>query len=138
MSDEISNAGDLLSVHGLKRTVARIAVLRHLLSSSVPQTAAQIEDGVAEHGFNQSTIYRTLDSLTEVGLVSQREFGDRIWRFEMRNENEPSHPHTLCLDCGRVQCLGAAFAQDLADMLPQGFRLAEIVFRGSCEDCAAQ
>ena len=75
VADEISIARELLRSHGLKRTLARVAVLRHLLSQTAPQTASQIEDAVAEHGFNQSTIYRTLDSLTKAGLVVQREFG---------------------------------------------------------------
>lgn len=138
MNDEITHARDLLSAHGLKRTVARVAVLRHLLNADAPQTAAEIEDGVAEHGFNQSTIYRTLESLVGTRLISQREFGDRVWRFEMRHLQNPSHPHTLCLDCGRVQCLGGISPQNLTELLPQGFVLAEMVFRGRCAECLAK
>lgn len=137
MNDEIAHARDLLSARGLKKTVARIAVLRYLLSAPVPQTAAQIEDGVAEHGFNQSTIYRTLESLTETELISQREFGDRLWRFEMRNPENLSHPHALCIDCGRVECLDASAVTKWAKLLPNGFVLAEVVFRGRCQECAS-
>ena len=138
MSDDISNARKLLSDLGLRRTVARIAVLRHLLSATVPQTAAQIEDAVAEHGFNQSTIYRTLESLAETGLISQREFGDRVWRFEMRNPENLSHPHTLCMECGRVECLDTGDGRTWNEILPPGFKLAEVVFRGRCQNCATR
>jgi len=136
VNDEITQARKLLSDHGLKRTLARIAVLRHLLSATVPQTAAQIEDAVAEHGFNQSTIYRTLESLTEAGLISQREFGDRVWRFEMRNPENLSHPHSLCVECGRVECLDAGAVKKWTKLLPAGFVLTEVVFRGHCGECA--
>ncbi|MCA9070795.1 MAG: transcriptional repressor, partial [Planctomycetaceae bacterium] len=57
------------------------------------------------------------------------------WRFERRSPQNPSHPHTLCMDCGRVECLEGLAPQSLAEILPQGFSLAEVVFRGRCADC---
>ncbi len=135
VTSEIGEITELLRSHRLRRTVARVAILRHLVAMPGPQTAAEIENAVAEHGFDQSTVYRTLESFTESGLVIQRELGDRLLRFELVGDaNEPIQPYFLCVSCGRVLRFSIG---SVVDTVPVEFEVEQITIRGRCPDCSS-
>lgn len=95
---------------GLRCTAARVAVLEHLIAASGPLSHAEVSHGVEHKGFDRATIYRNLTELTEAGLVSRVELGDRVWRFELKRVGHghatgEDHPHFLCTSCGQVSCL---------------------------------
>jgi len=48
-----------------------------------------------------STVHRTLKLLSECGLASERNFGDRYTRFESVKENQ-HHDHLICTECGKI------------------------------------
>ncbi|WP_166825851.1 Fur family transcriptional regulator [Thalassoroseus pseudoceratinae] len=134
MTNNIGELTELLRQHNLRRTVARVAILRHLVAMPGPQTAAEIENAVAEHGFDQSTVYRTLESFNEAGLVIQRELGDRLLRFELVDaRNTAVQPYYLCVGCGRVLRLSQCATDGI---VPAGFQIEQITIRGRCPDCA--
>jgi Fur family ferric uptake transcriptional regulator len=90
---------------GLRCTAARLTVLQHLMDTSGPRTHAEVSEALADRGFDRATIYRNLTELTEARLVSRVELGDHVWRFELRRDVGPDHPHFLCTSCGEVSCL---------------------------------
>lgn len=50
-----------------------------------------------------ATVYRTLDILSELGVVHKNDFGDGRARYEISHQDEQHHHHHLiCLTCGRV------------------------------------
>jgi Fur family ferric uptake transcriptional regulator len=49
----------------------------------------------------KATIYRTLDLLSESGMIVQRDFGEGFRRYE-RVPGHPHHEHLICLRCGKV------------------------------------
>ena len=135
MINDIGELTELLRSHNLRRTVARVAILRHLVSMAGPQGAAEIEDAVAEHGFDQSTVYRTLESFTESGLVVQRELGDRLLRFELRKDSDVAmQPYFLCIDCGQVMRMPTSLSETI---VPSDCQIEQITIRGRCPDCVA-
>lgn len=54
-------------------------------------------------GIGLTTIYRTLDILTNMGIVSRYDFGDGRSRYELISDKKSEHHHHLvCLNCGKI------------------------------------
>lgn len=51
-----------------------------------------------------TTVYRTLDMLTQMGIVQKFDFGDGKARFELANnpDGKGHHHHLVCLECKRI------------------------------------
>ncbi len=50
---------------------------------------------------SRATVYNTLELLAQCELISKRNFGDNMTRFES-NFKKQSHDHLICVDCGRI------------------------------------
>jgi Fur family ferric uptake transcriptional regulator len=50
---------------------------------------------------SRATVYKTLELLVQCDLLSKRNFGDNMTRFES-NFKRQSHDHLICMDCGRI------------------------------------
>lgn len=55
--------------HGLKVTKSRIAIYKALEKKEYPCTAEELSKDIVDEDINLSTIYRTLNSFTDKGLV---------------------------------------------------------------------
>lgn len=80
---------------GYKSTPQRIAVLR-ALAAEQHQSMAEIRRRCPEIGM--VTVYRTLDLLTELGIVRRLELGDGP-RYELAGDH---HHHLICESCGSI------------------------------------
>jgi len=126
----------------LRSTAARIAVLQHLANGNVPLSHAEVTAALQPIGFDPSTIFRSLAELAEVGLLHRVDLGDGSRRFEYSapgSESEGTHPHFLCLDCGKITCLPeitfslrAAKKQSI-----QPGQVTEVLLKGHCTACQA-
>jgi Fur family ferric uptake transcriptional regulator len=138
--DDVNEARKMLKDAGLRSTPARISVINALKRSSRPQTHAQLADQLVPLGFDKATVFRNLTDLAEAELVLRTELGDHVWRFEMRDpkHDRSSHPHFVCIDCGRVSCI-----DDMALPTPTVrrhlniARISEVLVKGHCGDCDA-
>jgi len=50
---------------------------------------------------SRATVYKTLELLVQCELLSKRNFGENITRYES-NYKRQSHDHLICMDCGRI------------------------------------
>jgi Fur family ferric uptake transcriptional regulator len=50
---------------------------------------------------SRATVYNTLELLAQCELISKRNFGDNMTRFES-NFKRQTHDHLICVDCGRI------------------------------------
>lgn len=50
---------------------------------------------------SRATVYKTLELLVQCGLLSKRNFGENLTRYES-NFKKQSHDHLICMDCGRI------------------------------------
>ncbi len=50
---------------------------------------------------SRATVYKTLELLVQCELLSKRNFGENITRYES-NYKRQSHDHLICVDCGRI------------------------------------
>lgn len=131
---------DMIRVTGLRSTISRITVLRRLISANAPLTHAELVTELTPLGFDQATVFRNLTDLTEAGLLTRLDLGDRVWRFEYRQtdkHNDGEHPHFVCNDCGQISCLPDVHIQFDNPKAAGAFggEICEIFFKGRCEQC---
>jgi len=115
MSDESTRAtvektaSELLAAAGLRRTRARESLLALLYESDRPLSHQEIAEKPGGAEFDRVTLYRTMATLEQAGLIHRVQGVDGFWRFSGHSLEAPGcpgdHPHFLCLDCGRMTCL---------------------------------
>lgn len=88
-------------------------------------------------GVNVSTIYRTLELLEQVGLVTHTHLGHGAPRYHLAAEAE--HVHLVCRQCGRVIELDPAVVRGLVTELDEahGFEtdVGHLNVLGRCGEC---
>jgi Fur family ferric uptake transcriptional regulator len=128
----------------LRATAARVAALRLLAEEATPMSHAEVVESLDEFGFDQSTLFRCLNELSDAGLVTRLDLGDQTRRFEFRESGgkaEFTHPHFMCIDCGQVSCMNDFTIQITPSRGPRRERLGtitEIMIRGHCGDCRSK
>jgi Fur family ferric uptake transcriptional regulator len=126
---------------GLRATPGRLATYQVLRAASSPLTHSDVVAKLELLGLDRATVYRNLMDLTEAGLVSRSDHGDRTWRFELGNEGHhpADHVHFVCIDCGDVACLdGVDVKLSTSHSAPRSVteRNVEVQLRGRCDNCA--
>lgn len=91
---------------GYRITVPRRAILDILSKTNDHLSAEDIYIKVHRvyPGIGLTTVYRTLDILVDMELVSKFDFGDKRARFELSEgpKGERHHHHLVCTNCNRV------------------------------------
>lgn len=130
----------ILRAAKLRATAARVAVIQCLAREKFPLTHAEVTDRLCEFGFDQSTIYRCLTELADAGLLARLDLGDSVRRFELLHDEHSGvseHPHFLCVDCGKIQCLDD-FTFRLAPKRGAAKlgNVTEVLVKGHCAACS--
>ncbi len=133
-----------LSAAGHKRGGARRALLELLGGQTCALTAPEIESalGASGRGVSRASVYRILDELERLRLVSRVETGQAMVRYERAHgEGEGHHHHLVCDSCGLVMPFSDEGLERAIDELSARVPLAvaehEIVLHGACEACAS-
>lgn len=88
---------------------------------------------------NLSTVYRTLDLLEEVGLVTHTHLGHRAPTYHPADESD--HVHLVCTDCGDILAVPSEAVEPMMGSLRDlnGFEVnvAHVAMHGRCAGCAA-
>ena len=129
---------DRLVAAGGRRTASRQAIAEVIAEAGSHFTAEEMAERV-QHRFpsvNISTVYRTLDALTDLGIVDHVHFGHGRAVYHLRDE---AHQHLYCERCERVEELPADKLRPLVDVLEEeyGFALDRRHFAivGVCRRC---
>jgi Fur family ferric uptake transcriptional regulator len=129
----------LLDSVKLRRTEPRRIILEVLLKSDGPKTADEIISAIGRAGPNRVTIYRTLESMAETGMVHRAFVDGRSRYYELGDKctEHQCHPHFVCTDCGRTRCLPEV-SVPMASSPPAGFVIhrQQVRLEGLCPDCA--
>jgi Fur family ferric uptake transcriptional regulator len=135
----VSELANLLRDRGLRLTPQRQLVLeavRRLGHATPEQVHAAVVENAA--GVNITTIYRTLELLEELDLVTHVHLSHGAPTYH--DVNEAQHVHLVCRACEHVQELDREELATLAGRLLQqrGFRLdiAHVALFGLCGRCA--
>jgi len=132
----------LLKRAKLRRTPVRAGVLEILSRAARPLGAVDILEKLPPHT-DAVTVYRTLNTFTGKNVLHRVRGEDRVWRYAMGDPRETAahqHPHFVCEDCGKVECLRAAeipkgFVESMAVGGNYAVHYPEVVLHGVCPKC---
>jgi Fur family ferric uptake transcriptional regulator len=128
----------LVRARGGRVTTPRRAIVGALLAADGHVTAEQLADAVqrAHPDVHRSTVYRTLDALTELGVVDHVHLGHgpAVYHF-----TDQAHHHMVCQDCGRVVELPLSILAPVQRLIARdyGFDLdaTHFALAGHCAAC---
>lgn len=139
----LGHAREVLLISGRRAGAGREQVMRELADHGCLLGAQEITDRLRARGrpVSQPTVYRTLDTLHELDLVTRIDAGEGIARYEPAGAGV-GHHHSVCDRCGKV----LAFSDDALDdalervsrRLPFRVQRRELVLHGACTDCTAE
>lgn len=128
-------SNQLLKEKGLKTTTARIAVIDHLEKQDNPIDVLSIVESLNNQA-DQATVYRTLEVLTEKGIVSRVEIGEGKYRYELQKDD---HHHLVCSNCGNISDIEDKYMEKIEKEIREkkGFLVKShsLEFFGVCRSC---
>lgn len=144
MGITMSHLKEMFRERQYKLTAQRQIVLQVFLDHQDEHLSAEdvhniLRDQSSEIGL--ATVYRTLELLSDLGVLQKMNFGDGRSRYEI-NETSTTrhhHHHLICLACGKVK----EFEDDLLETLENAvarksnFKIVDhqLKFYGYCQEC---
>jgi Fur family transcriptional regulator, ferric uptake regulator len=131
---------DILKRNQLSVTDSRRKILEFFYDASGALAHADIEK-LSGESFDRVTIYRTLQTFVEKGIIHTIPTADNSVKYALcKDECEAGHHHDdhihfLCDDCGTTYCLESNVP---AIQLPKGFiaKQTDVVVSGRCGKCS--
>ena len=88
-------------------------------------------------GVNISTIYRTLELLEQIGMVSHTHLHHGAPTYHLATE--AGHVHLVCQDCGKIEEASRETIAPLASALDEGHgfetNVSHLIIFGRCREC---
>jgi len=129
----------MLRRSGFKATPSRLAILAVFKNSKGPLSAQGVVDALPRDA-DQATVYRTLRSLKEKGLIRPIDLRHNHAHYEFAALAE--HHHLICLRCGKIEDVHHCGVEVMQGAVLRGSKhFAEIrqhalEFYGICKICA--
>jgi Fur family ferric uptake transcriptional regulator len=133
-------AEELLKHNKLSVTDSRKFILSFFLQQKGAVSHGDIEKKAADR-FDRVTIYRTLQTFVDRGLVHTIPTADNSIRYGLckddcgKGKHRDHHIHFICNKCHQTYCLDDVVTPDIR--LPRGYSAshAEVIVEGICKDC---
>lgn len=129
-----------LSEKGYRLTPQRMMILSAIENSDDHISAEEIyAQVVAQYpNVNISTVYRTLELLKRLGLVTETDLGGGQVRYHSADKGH--HHHLVCTECGAIIDLDESTLARLEDVLLSRYnfkaQLRHMAIFGRCAKCA--
>ena len=138
MKNEIT---EILKRNQLSVTESRCKILELFRNNNAALAHADIEKKTGEH-FDRVTIYRTLQTFVEKGIVHTIPTADNSVLYALckdectEGHHHDNHVHFICDNCGTTYCLENITIPTLT--LPKGFTVkrTDVLASGICDKCA--
>lgn len=136
----IEEIDPLLRAHGLRRTPQRHVTLEAIARLAGHATADQIVDRVKKKlpSISPSTVYRTLGTLEEVGIICHAHLGHTASVYHVGTAG--LHQHLVCERCGALQEVDDSVTKAFSTQLTKrfGFRanFTHFAVLGLCRACS--
>jgi Fur family ferric uptake transcriptional regulator len=120
---------------------ARLAVVGVLAEQRCCLTAREIADELGARGraTGIASVYRALERLHQLGLVSRLDVGDGTARYEPADPSGAHHHHLVCDRCGEVTAFEDERLEqaihELARRVDHAIDAHDVVLRGACPGC---
>lgn len=131
---------DILKKNGLSITDSRQKILNIFFKAKGALAHADIERKAAQN-FDRITVYRTLQSFVEKGIIHLIPTTDNAVKYALCKDDckaghhHDNHVHFICDECNKTICLDDVTIPQVK--LPKGFKPqhSEMVVNGICGDC---
>ncbi len=131
---------DILKQSGLSVTESRKKILDLFLETDGALAHADIEKNTSS-AFDRVTVYRTLQTFVEKGIIHQIPTTDNSILYALCKHNceqghhHDDHVHFICSNCDKTICLDEVTVPEVK--LPKNFtkQQSAMVVTGICEDC---
>lgn len=135
-----TQAEELLKRNRLSITESRKKILALFFNNSGALAHGDIEKKAGEK-FDRVTVYRTLQTFVEKGIIHTIPTADSMIRYALCKDNcteghhHDHHVHFVCKKCGKTTCLDNVNVPEVS--LPAGYlsNSIEVVINGTCTDC---
>jgi len=130
---------ETLREQGYRLTPQRLMILSAIHSTDHHISAEEIYEQVCARypNVNISTVYRTLELLNELGLVTETDLGGGKFRYHSVEKGH--HHHLICRKCGRIFELDEAVLNPVEGTILRkyGFKadLSHLAVFGNCVQC---
>lgn len=129
-----------LKKHNLSVTESRKRILQLFLEEKGALAHGDIEKRAGEK-FDRVTIYRTLQTFLEKGIIHSIPTADNAIRYALCKDqcsaghHHDHHIHFICNNCQRTYCLDDVVTPEIK--MPKGYQAShvEVVVEGVCKDC---
>jgi Fur family transcriptional regulator, ferric uptake regulator len=130
----------LLKEHSLRHTSGRETILAVFTNVDSALSHADVEEHLPEN-FDRVTIYRTLKSFVEKGILHKIADIDGISKYALcshkcsSEKHHHDHIHFKCEKCGDTTCIDSVGIPSFS--LPEGYRSHEVnlLVQGNCPKC---
>ena len=138
----MSQFGDIaskLSEQGYRLTPQRMMILSAIENSDDHISAEEIYTQVLAKypHVNISTVYRTLELLKQLGLVTETDLGGGRVRYHPADKGH--HHHLVCTECGAIIDLDESLLASLKGTLLREYKfsadLRHLAIFGRCANC---
>ena len=131
---------EILKKNHLSVTDSRQKIMQLFLNSNGALAHADIEKKTGEN-FDRVTVYRTLQSFVEKGIIHLIPTKDNSIKYALCKDDceaghhHDNHVHFICDECNKTICLDDVTVPQVK--LPKGFtpQHAEMVVNGICGEC---
>lgn len=129
-----------LKKHQLNLTESRRKILQLFLLQPEALAHADIERR-ADEKFDRVTIYRTLQTFVEKGIIHSIPTADNTIRYALckdectEGHHHDHHVHFICIQCDKTECLDHITVPDVK--VPGGYQVTktEVILNGLCKNC---
>ncbi len=129
----------LLDSKSIQITAIRILVLQFFLNQNKALSLYNLEEKF--HFSDRTTLYRTLKTFTEKGLVHQINDGTSSAKYALcdttctSHQHTDIHPHFYCKKCKETTCLNTISIPEIS--LSKSFKInsTELIIKGICNVC---
>jgi Fur family ferric uptake transcriptional regulator len=134
--------GSILRKKNLSITDSRKKILTLFLQGTDALTHGDIEKKAGEK-FDRVTIYRTLQTFVEKGIVHTIPSADNSIRYALckdctEGHHHDDHVHFICSNCGTTICLDDVVSPAIE--LPAGYIIqnVQVIINGICNNCSIE
>ncbi len=121
---------NILKINGFKITPTRLAILKVFSHDCEPINAEFIFKKLKKEKVNIVTIYRTLTSFENVGILKHVDLQKDSAYYELSGHH---HHHIICTDCGMVEGFEVCDIDNLTDKVLKNSNKFNIITKHSLE-----
>ena len=143
MDINIDDIKEKLKKKGYKLTTQRRAILDSIVSNQGNHLSSEEIYDIVKLKYPEiglATVYRTLQLLEQINVISKVNFDDGCSRYELNtNSKDHHHHHLICLGCGKVMEVKLDLLENLEHEIEKEGKLKivdhNVKFFGYCSKC---